>query len=149
MVWGCISAHGMGDLHICDGTIDAEAYVRIWETCCRQDEELHVYFSRTMPGLILQELQQRGFIGIEWVSLTGLPAVQICLILKIASYWKSHHEEENQTTVTTDCWAAQVLYTPRMGKNFTCKTATTDIFRSQTITKWQKHWKSFVCPFVW
>ena len=32
MVWGCISTHGMGDLHICEGTIDAEAYVGILET---------------------------------------------------------------------------------------------------------------------
>ena len=31
MVWGCISAHGMGDLHICEGTIDAEAYLGILE----------------------------------------------------------------------------------------------------------------------
>ena len=31
MVWGCISAHGMGDPHICEGTIDAEAYVGILE----------------------------------------------------------------------------------------------------------------------
>ena len=31
MVWGCISAHGMGALHICEGTIDAEAYVGILE----------------------------------------------------------------------------------------------------------------------
>ena len=31
MVWGCISAQGMGDLHICEGTIDAEAYVGILE----------------------------------------------------------------------------------------------------------------------
>ena len=32
MVWRCISAHGMGDLQICEGTIDAEAYVGILET---------------------------------------------------------------------------------------------------------------------
>ena len=31
MVWGCITAHGMGDLHICEGTIHAEAYVGILE----------------------------------------------------------------------------------------------------------------------
>ena len=51
-------------------------------------------FSRTMPGLILHELQQRGFIGIECVCLTGLPAV------RSVSYWKcmAHHEEENQIT---------------------------------------------------
>ena len=32
MVWRCISYHGMGELHICEGTIDAEAYVGILET---------------------------------------------------------------------------------------------------------------------
>ena len=31
MVWGCISAHGMGDLHICEGTINAKAQVGILE----------------------------------------------------------------------------------------------------------------------
>lgn len=31
MVWGCISAHGMGELHVCEGTIDSEAYIRILE----------------------------------------------------------------------------------------------------------------------
>ena len=31
MVWGCISAHGMGDLHICEGTIHAEANLGILE----------------------------------------------------------------------------------------------------------------------
>ena len=67
--------------------------------CCRQDgdfsQEFHVYFSRTMPGLILHEL--RGFIGIECMCLTDLPAVEICLLLKM------YHEEENQKTATTDC----------------------------------------------
>ena len=29
MVWGCISAHGMGDLHICDGIVDVDAYFDI------------------------------------------------------------------------------------------------------------------------
>lgn len=27
MVWGCVGAHGMGNLHICEGTINAETYV--------------------------------------------------------------------------------------------------------------------------
>ena len=48
---------------------------------CRQDNDfsqvLHVYFSKTMPALILHELQQRAFVGIESVCLTGLPAIQI------------------------------------------------------------------------
>ena len=60
------------------------------DLCCRQDDnfskELQVYFSRTMPGLILQKLQQRGFVGIESVCLTGLPAVQILLKMYEASW---------------------------------------------------------------
>ena len=27
--WRCISANGMGDLHLCEGTIDVEAYIWI------------------------------------------------------------------------------------------------------------------------
>ena len=27
MVWECTRNHSMGDLHICDGTIDTEAYI--------------------------------------------------------------------------------------------------------------------------
>ena len=64
MVLGCISVHGMGDLHICEGTIDAEAYVGILERhmlLLRQRLSPGTpCFCRTMPGLILHELQQRG-----------------------------------------------------------------------------------------
>ena len=59
------------------------------DICFSQDDkfsqELHVYYSRTMAGLILHELQQHDFVGIECVCLTGLPAVQICLLLKTAT----------------------------------------------------------------
>ena len=92
MVWGCINAHGMSDLHMCEGTIDAEAYVgnlqrhmlpsKRWIS-----QELHVYFSRTKPGLILYKLQHRGFVGIECMCLTGLPAGQIGLLLKMYGAW--------------------------------------------------------------
>ena len=27
MLWGCVSAHGIGNLHICEGTINAERSV--------------------------------------------------------------------------------------------------------------------------
>ena len=57
------------------------------DICCHQVDnfslDLHVYFSRTMPGLILHKLQQHGFVGVECMCLTGLPAVQICLLLKM------------------------------------------------------------------
>ena len=31
MVWGCVSASGMGNLHICEGTINAERYIQVLE----------------------------------------------------------------------------------------------------------------------
>ena len=31
MVWGCVSGHGMGNLHICEGTINAERYTQVLE----------------------------------------------------------------------------------------------------------------------
>ena len=30
-VWGCISSYGVGNLHMCKGTIDTEAYTGIFE----------------------------------------------------------------------------------------------------------------------
>ncbi len=31
MVWGCISAYGMGSLHVLEGTMNAERYVKVLE----------------------------------------------------------------------------------------------------------------------
>ena len=31
MVWGCVSASGMGNWHICEGTINAERYIQVLE----------------------------------------------------------------------------------------------------------------------
>ena len=69
------------------------------DICSRQDgyfsQVLHIYFSRTMPGLILHELEQRGFVGIECVCFTDLSAVQICLLLKM--YGASWREESDNS----------------------------------------------------
>ncbi len=31
MVWGCISAYGMGSLHVLEGTMNAETYIKVLE----------------------------------------------------------------------------------------------------------------------
>uniref|UniRef100_A0AAR2J834 Transposase Tc1-like domain-containing protein n=1 Tax=Pygocentrus nattereri TaxID=42514 RepID=A0AAR2J834_PYGNA len=67
MVWGCVSAHGMGNLHICEGTINAERYIQVLEQHMLPSKQRlfqghPAYFSKTMPSHILHMLQQRGFI---------------------------------------------------------------------------------------
>ncbi len=76
MVWGCISAYAIGSLHVLEGTMNAERYIKVLgrNICSPPDD---VYFSRTMQNLILQLLQQHGFIVEEYVCWIGLPAVQI------------------------------------------------------------------------
>ncbi len=79
MVWGCISAYGMGSLHALEGTMNAERYIKGFratyaplQTTCISGKAF-VYFSRTMQNHILQILQQHGFVveesGAELVSL--------------------------------------------------------------------------------
>ncbi len=48
MVWGCISAYGMGSLHVLEGTMNAEMYIKVLE-------------QHMLPS-ILQLLQQHGFV---------------------------------------------------------------------------------------
>ncbi len=68
MVWGCISAYGMGSLHVLEATMNAERYIKVLEQHMLPPpddvylRESLVYFSRTMQHHILQLLQQHGFV---------------------------------------------------------------------------------------
>ncbi len=72
MVWVCISAYSMGSLHVSEGTMNAERYIKVLEQ--------HMLPSRWClfqgrPNHILQPLQQHGFIVEEsgcWIGLPGL-----------------------------------------------------------------------------
>ena len=92
-------------MYVCKGTINAEAflvYVLILESHMMPSRRWLFQGTpcRTMPGLILQELQQRGFVGIECVCLTGLPAVQICLLLKMyGASWRGESDNRRPLTV--------------------------------------------------
>ncbi|KAL7868504.1 hypothetical protein SRHO_G00098880, partial [Serrasalmus rhombeus] len=67
MGWGCVSAHGVDNLHICEGTINAERYIQVLEQHLLPSKQRlfqggPAYFSKTMPSHILHVLQQRGFV---------------------------------------------------------------------------------------
>ncbi len=63
MVWGCISVYGMGSLHVLEGTMNAERYIKVLEKHMLPSRHVYfreglVYFSRTMQKHILQLLQK-------------------------------------------------------------------------------------------
>ena len=136
MVRGWISAHGMGDLHIYDGTIDAEAYVGILERHMLPSRQL---FLET-PCLFQQDNARPHS---TWVTTAWLHRHRVCLL--DWPDWPACNLSpiENVLRIMKrrirQWWPQPVvqlkLYTRRMGKNSTCKTAMIDIFSSQTITK--------------
>ncbi len=66
MVWGCMSACGMGSLHIWKGTINAERYIQVLEQHMlpsrrRLFQDL-AFSNMTMPDHILHQLQHHGCV---------------------------------------------------------------------------------------
>ena len=97
---GCISAHGMGDCIYVKIPLMQRLFILFWrDICCRQDDdfsqELHVHFRKTMPGLILHELQQLGFVCID--CLTGLICPDLSQIEKVCALWRGESDIGN-------CW---------------------------------------------
>ncbi len=84
MVWGCVSALGKGNLHFCDGTINAEKYIEILEHNMLTSRR-HLFQGR--PCIFQQDNAKphSAHITKSWLRrrvygyLTGLPAVPTCL----------------------------------------------------------------------
>ena len=58
--------------------------------------EMGGYFSRTTSDPILQNFQQHGFIDAGCVGLTGLDAVQICLLSKMHGASRRGESDNNK-----------------------------------------------------
>ncbi len=88
MVWWCSRANGMGDCHMCEGTIDMEAYIGILQRHILPSRwciswEVHGYYIKTMPGIILPVLQ--WFLDrvnvLDWAADLS-PIEKVWLIMK-------------------------------------------------------------------
>ena len=98
-VWGCISANGLGDLHICEDTNKAEAYVGILETNAASRQRL-------LPGTPCLFQQDNARPHSARVTRVWLRRYRVHVRHTFSVFYRkcmAHHEEENQTTATTDC----------------------------------------------
>ncbi len=80
---GLCQCPGKGNLHFCDGTINAEKYIEILEHNMLPSrrhlfQDVHA-FSTDNANHILHTLQSPGCGGRGYGYLTGLPAVLTCL----------------------------------------------------------------------
>ncbi len=69
MVWGCINAHGMGSLHVLEGSMNAERCLKVLEQ--------HMLPSR---GRVFQQDNAKTHIAVittAWLHSRRVPAVQI------------------------------------------------------------------------
>ncbi len=85
MVWGCVSALGKGNLHFCDGTINAEKYIEILEHNMLPSRR--PYFPGTSMHISTRQYKTTFCTHYKVLAaekegygyLTGLPAVPTCL----------------------------------------------------------------------
>ncbi len=62
---GCISAYSIGSLHVLEGTMNAEKYIKVLEATYAPLQTMSISgkaFSRTMQNHTLQLLQHPGFV---------------------------------------------------------------------------------------
>ena len=74
MVWGCVSASGIGNLHICEGTINAERYIQVLEQHMLPSKQC--LFQRC-PCLFMQdnaEPHSTAWLRCKRVRVLDLPA---------------------------------------------------------------------------
>ncbi len=130
MVWGCISAYGMGSLHVLEGTMNAERYIKVLEQ--------HMLPSRWRlfqgkPCVFQQDntaaiptawLHSRRVRVLNWPAcspdLTPIENIWRIINKKICQRWP-------QTLQQLD-----ILYQARMGPNSNTKTPETHNLDAQT-----------------
>ncbi len=133
MVWGCISAYGMDSLHVLEGTMNAERYIKVlkqhmlpsrWRLfqgrpCVFQQDNAKPHTA----AITTAWLHSRRVRVLNWPACSpDLSPIENIFIIK----WKIRQK------TTTNSSAAGNLYQARMGPNSNTKTPETHNLDSQT-----------------
>ncbi len=129
MVWGCVRALGKGNLHFCDGTINAEKYIEILEhnmlpSRRHLSRDVHAYFNKTMQNHILHTLQVLAVR--KRVRVLDWPACSPHLS-PVENVWRSLKRKMRQRRPRTVAHL-KTCFAGRMGQNYTWNTSSLGVF---------------------
>ncbi len=129
IVWGCISAYGMGSLHVLEGTMNAEKYIKVLEQqilssrqCLFQERHCVFQQDNAKPHsaiITTAWFRSRRVLVLNWPAYS--PDLSPIEIIKI-----------KMSKTTTNSSAARNLYQARMGPNSNTKTSETNNLGAQT-----------------
>ncbi len=115
MVWGCVSAYGVGSLHVLEGTMNAEMYIKVLEQHMLPSRRRVFQQDNAKPhtaAITTAWLRSRRVRVLNWPAFSPdlSPIQNICGIT---------------SKMTTNSLAAGNLYQARMGPNSSTKTPET------------------------
>ncbi len=126
MVWGCVSALGKGNLHFCDGTINAEKYIEILEHNMLPSRR-HLFQGR--PCIFQQDNAKphsahitKSWLRRKRVQVLDRPACSPDLS-PIENVWRILKRKMRQRRPRTVAHLKTCLQEGRMGQNYTWNTS--------------------------
>lgn len=138
MEWGCVSAHGMSNLTICDGTIDAGSYIQVLE------KHMLPLKQRLFQGRSCLSQQDKAKPHSERVTTTRLCSKNVRILdwpacspylSPIEYVWYIMKRKIRQQRPQNE-----MVHQARMGKNSTYKASTISVLSSNFIGTCRRNW---------